>query len=335
MNEKKKFFYILIAVIFLLTIGTIGYYTLTDLSLFDSFYMTVITVSTVGFKEVGELSTVSRLFTVFIIFGGLSIVFYAFTNITSFLLEGELADIFRRRAMEGKISNLSDHYILCGAGETGQSVIDQFKKRKADFVVIEKDRDKIDNLISQDILTIEGDAANEHILKKAQISKAKGLVTALNNDADNVLTVLTAREMNKTLYIVSRAIEKNADIKLKRAGADNTISPNVLGGTRMASLLMRPTIVSFLDVITHAGEELLDLEDIVICKHSKLVGQTLKDASIPDKIGLIVLALLKKDEEELRFNPGPNEALEIGDTMLVLGKQEQIDKLRNMACDPR
>ena len=176
---------------------------------------------------------------------------------------------------------------------------------------------------------------NDRWIGKPRIEHAKGLVAALPSDADNVLIVLTARELNKQLYIVARAIDKNADVKLKRAGANNTISPNVLGGRRMASLLLRPTVVSFLDVITQAGEDVLDLEDIIICRRSDLVGKTLANARIPEKTGLIVLALKKAGDTELSLNPNSNEHLEEGDTMLVLGKGEQVDQLRKLACDNR
>ncbi|OWZ82799.1 potassium channel family protein [Natranaerobius trueperi] len=335
MSEKKKLVYILISVLLLLIIGTLGYYLLTDLSLFNSFYMTIITVSTVGYKEIGELDVLGRLFTVFIIFGGLSLVFYAFTNFTSFLIEGELRDIFRRRSMQSKIEQLSNHYILCGAGETGHSVIEQFSKTDSPLLVVEDNKDKVNNLIEQGIMAIQGDATYEPTLHKAKIDKAQGLITSLPSDADNVLIVLTARELNQNLYIVSRAIEKNADVKLKRAGADNTISPNVLGGARMASLLLRPTVVSFLDVITQAGEELLDLEDVVICDNSDLVGKSLEQARIPERTGLIVLALKNQGSSELRLNPSSDEVLSAGNTMLVLGKIEQVDTLRELACDRR
>ncbi|WP_052291952.1 potassium channel family protein [Natranaerobius thermophilus] len=232
MKEWNKIFYIFVAVFGLIAFGTFGYYLLTDLSLFDSLYMTVITISTVGYKEIGELSSTGRLFTIIIIFAGLSIVFYAFTNITTFVIEGEFRDYFRRRAMNNKISQVSGHYILCGAGETGFSVVEQFEKSELPLVVIEKDENKVNKLLDQGIMAIEGDATLESTLKKARIEHARGLVTSLSSDADNVLVVLTARELNKDLFIVSRAIEKNASMKLKRAGADNTISPNVLGGAR-------------------------------------------------------------------------------------------------------
>lgn len=178
---------------------------------------------------------------------------------------------------------------------------------------------------------ILGEASEEAILNKANISKAKGLISALPSDAENVYTVLTARQMNEDLFIVSRAINKNATGKLKKAGADNTISPNEIGGSRMASLMIRPNVMSFLDVITRAGDVILDLEEVTIFKNSHLIDKQLKDSEIPQKTGLIVLAIKKNHSDELSFNPSSHERLEEGDVMIVLGQNEQVDTLKDMA----
>ena len=161
----------------------------------------------------------------------------------------------------------------------------------------------------------------------------QGLIAALSKDADNVFTVLTARELNKDLYIVSRAIDKKAHEKLKIAGANNTISPDEIGGSRMAALMLNPTVISFLDIITHAGEVVLDLEDVVICDTSSIANMTLREIKIPEKTGLIVLAIKKRQSQKLEFNPNSDETLQVGDTMIVLGRQEQVIELRKLACD--
>jgi len=315
-------------------VGTSGYMFLEEMTFLDALYMTVITVSTVGFKEVAELDPPGKLFTMVIIICGLGLVAYAFSSFFSFILEGEFKNIVRRRRMEKQINRMKDHYILCGAGQTGQSVIERFQRSRVPFIVVEKHEEKVEELIEQGNLAYLGDATHEETLEKVNIKEAKGLVSCLSNDADNVFTVLTARGMNNDLRIVSRAIEKNAHSKLLKAGANNTISPNELGGTRMASLLLRPAVVSFLDIITHVDEMTLDLEEVQLCERSDLPGKTLKEARIPERTGLIVLAIKKQDEEILRFNPGPQEKLEAADKMLVLGMEEQVDKLRKMACDP-
>jgi voltage-gated potassium channel len=251
----------------------------------------------------------------------------------SYFLEGDLKTAWRRRKMESNITELKDHYIICGAGETGQNAIKQFKSSNVDFVVIDKDESKIHDLIEDNIYAVHGDATQDFVLDKARIKNAKGLITSLSTDAQNVYTVLTARQMNKDLYIVSRAIDKGAAGKLKKAGANNTISPNEIGGTRMASLMLRPNVISFLDIITRAGDVVLDLEEVVIYQNSSLINKQLKEAKIPQKTGLIVLAIKKENVEKLFLNPSSSEILAEGDTMIVLGREEQVNQLKEIAKD--
>lgn len=333
MKRKNKLTPIFGMLFTLILTGTIGYTYLLDLNFVDALYMTVITISTVGYAEVGVMDTEAKFFSIFIIFLSLGTVGYLFTSIVSSFLEGDLKDAWRRRKMESNIQNLKEHYIICGAGETGRNAIKQFKRSKVDFIVIEIDENKVNDLIDENIFLIQGDATLEDTLNRAKIHDAKGLISSLGKDADNVYTVLTAREMNDNLYIVSRAIEKNAHEKLKRAGANNTISPNEIGGSRMAALMLRPAVISFLDVITHAGEVVLDLEDVVIGEDSSLTGKSLKEVKLPEKTGLIVLAIRKNNTSNLMFNPNSNEILNTGDALVVLGKEDQVLLLRELAKD--
>lgn len=296
-------------VLFLLLLGVIGYKIILDISFLDALYMTVITISTVGYAEVAQMDNFAKMFSIILIFISIGTVGYLFSNIVSSFLEGNLKVIWRKKRMTKTISQLKDHYIICGAGETGLNAIKQFQKTKLDFVVIEKNEDIISDLIEKDILVIHGDSTQEDILEKANISLAKGLICTLPSDAANVYTVLTARSKNQDVYIVSRSIEKNSDEKLKRAGANNTISPNEIGGSRMAALMLRPTVISFLDVMTHAGEIILDLENVTVEKNSTIKGKTLREAKIPEKTGLIVLAIRKKIGDNWIFNPGSKEIL--------------------------
>lgn len=188
--------------------GTIGYKILLDLSLVDALYMTVITISTVGYGEVALMDAEAKIFSIFIIFISLGTVGYLFTSIVSSFLEGDLKDAWRRRRMESNIDKLNNHYIICGAGETGSNAIKQFIKSKLPFIVIDTDEEKIKHFVEDGIFAIHGDATQEDILKKARIKYAKGLISAFGKDADNVYTVLTAREMSENLFIVSRAIDK-------------------------------------------------------------------------------------------------------------------------------
>lgn len=263
-KDKKKLFIIITLLFSLISTGTIGYMTLIGVSFVDALYMTIITISTVGYGEVGRMTEDSKIFSIFIIFGGISIVGYAFTYIVSIFVEGILNQAWKVKRMNSKIENLKNHYIICGAGETGQSVIKSFKESGQPFVVIDKDEEMYEELLNEDILVIEGDATHEDILEKAKINLAKGLISSLGTDADNLFTVLTARQMNEDLYIVSRAIEGKSNQKLKKAGANNTVSPNEIGGNRMAALVTKPSVISFLDMMTRAGEVVLDLESVRI-----------------------------------------------------------------------
>lgn len=333
MENKRKFIFIIATFTIIIVVAVIGYMQLLDVGFIDALYMTAITISTVGYGEVGEMVAPAKIFTIFIIFSGLGVAGYGFTSLVALFFEGELKDAWRRKKMENKIAELNDHYIVCGAGEIGHTVIKQFIENGLSFVVIEKNHRRASELRHEGVLTIIGDATSEDVLESAHITKAKGLISTLSNDADNVFTVLTARQMNSEAYIVSKAIAKNAHNKLKKAGADNTISPNEIGGRRMAALIIRPSVISFLDVITQAGDVTLDLEEVKICAKSEFVGKTLMEAKIPEQTGLIVLAIKRKGDTRLRFNPSSNEILKDGDTMVVLGREDQVDQLRGMACE--
>jgi voltage-gated potassium channel len=314
----------------LLLIGTLGYMNLANIKPLDALYMTVITLSTVGFKEVVELSDTGKIFTIFLIFGGISFVAYTLTYVAAFVFGGEFTEIIRRRAMEQEIEDLREHYILCGVGSTGMSVINRFKKSGARYIAIEKNEDRVNALLEDGILVIHGDATQEETLERAGIQYSKGLVTCLSTDAENVFTVLTARVMNPKLHIVSRAIAPHAHTKLKHAGANNTLSPNELGGDRMATLLLRPAVVSFLEITTHVGEIIFDIEEVLITEKSDFSGRNLKDSGFRKRTGLNVLAIKRAHESFIRPNPDASVIIEPGDKLLVLGQIDQINNLKKM-----
>lgn len=235
--------------------------------------------------------------------------------------------------MKKKIEEMKNHIIIAGGSESTEVMFKRFQHSKKDFVVIEKDKAKIESFMNREIPALLGDATSEEVLLRAGIERASGFISTLHTDADNIVAVLTARYLNKDLYIVSRAIEKNSRDKLLKAGADNTVSSNEIGGSRMAALVLRPTIISFLDTITRAGEVELDLEDIMLGPGSGMCNQSLKQIQIPQKIGLTVLATKKGNSKDIEFNPNPNEELREGDSLIVLGTPEQILKLRELAKD--
>ncbi|MBI9094129.1 MAG: NAD-binding protein [Sphaerochaeta sp.] len=246
---------VLILVATLIVIGTVGYMNLSNVSLIDGLYMTIITISTVGYREVADLSPVGKIFTICIILSGLGIVSYSLLEAVSFLIDGGVKRIVRRKAMEKQIARMVGHIIVCGAGQTGSSVIEQFTLTKTQFLVIEHQETRAAELVQAGVPVICGDATNEDILTQAGIVQAKGMVSCLENDAQNVYAILTARGLNPKLYIVARSIEKGSAEKLKRAGADKTISPNEIGGIRMAYLMLKPHVMSFLDIVNRFDDE--------------------------------------------------------------------------------
>lgn len=330
MEEKRKLKFILYAFILLLVIGVVGYMQLLKVDFVDALYMTVITVSTVGFTEVGTTSNQSEIFSVFMIFLGVGIVGYAFTTIVAMFVEGKFADLWKGSKMEKKISALSDHYIICGSGELAEVIIQKFIKENLNFVVITDKRDDLDDYSHHNILVVEGHSTEEEILEKAGVTKAKGLISTLDSEVDNIVTVLTARNLNKKIYIIANFITKSGSKKLLKVGANKTLSAIEISGKRMASLMIKPNIISFLDVVTRIGDVELDLEEIIVKKDSYLENIKLIQAQIPKKTGLIVLAIKKIEDETMVFNPPVDYTFKIGDVLIVLGREEQVDKLRHL-----
>ena len=330
MEDKRKLKFILYAFILLLIIGVIGYMKLLQVDFVDALYMTVITISTVGYTEIGKTSNQSEIFSVIMIFLGVGIVGYAFTTIVAMLVEGKFLDLWKGKKMERKISALNDHYIICGSGELAEIIINKFLDENLNFVVITDKRDDLDDYSHHNILVVEGHSTEEEILELAGITKAKGLISTLDSEVDNIVTVLTARNLNKKIYIIANSITKSGSKKLLKVGANKTLSAAEISGKRMAYLMIKPNIISFLDVATKIGDVELDLEEVVVKKDSYLENKNLIQAQIPKKTGLIVLAIKKIENGKMIFNPPVDYQFKIGDILIVLGKEEQVDKLRHL-----
>lgn len=234
MEEKRKLKFILLAFTLLLIIGVVGYMALLKVGFVDALYMTVITISTVGFGEVGTRTGQSEIFSVFMIFLGVGIVGYTFTTVVAMFVEGKVKDLWKGSKMDRKISALKDHYIICGSGELAEVIINKFINEKLDFVVITDKHEDLENFSHQDILVVEGQSTEESVLERAGIEKAKGLVTTLDLEVDNIVTVLTARNLNKDIYIIANSITKSGREKLLKVGANKTLSVNEISGKRMA-----------------------------------------------------------------------------------------------------
>lgn len=320
-----------IAVLFILMgCGTLGYALIEDWSLFDALYMTVITLATVGFKEVHDLSDSGKLFTIFLILFGTGMIAYAVGCLLRFMVEGQLRLILGRRKLEKSINALSDHYIICGFGRIGQPICREFSAKPLPFVVVEKDTVLCDKGESEGYLFVRGDATDDDTLVTAGILRAKGLITAVTSDTANVYITLTARGLNPELFILARAGEEGSEKKLKRAGANKVISPYTIGASRMAHAVLRPSVVDFIEIAT-AGQNLeLQMEEIRICPASPLANKTLLTAGIRKDLGVIIVGI-KKRKGQMLFNPPPETPIEADDILITLGELQAIQNLEIVA----
>lgn len=328
MNLKRISLAFLLLTLLLIT-GTSGYHLIEGWSLIDSLYMTIITASTVGFGEVGALSKTGKIFTIFLIVGSVGIFTFAVTVIVNFIIEGQFNFITRRKRMEKKIASLKNHYIICGGGKIAKEVISEFKKSKFNFVVVGNASEE-EFKDTHDIPYLTADPTSDEVLKKVRIKEAAGLVSCLETDKENLFVVISARNINPKLKIVSMATEEATKNKLLKAGANNVILPEIIGGKRMASLILRPQVLTFLDVMTKPSQEevSLRLEELIVNKGSSLNKLALKRAKIPQKTGVLVVAI--KKEGGFIYNPSSSTTLVAKDTLIVLGRDEQIQKLKDL-----
>jgi len=325
----KRIIGISIALLLVFSLGIIGYMIIERWPLLDSLYMTVITLASVGFMEVHPLSGSGRVFTIFLILGGTGILVYGVSTFIAFVVEGELTDALRRRRMQKKIDAMKGHFIICGAGKTGKYVIEEMTKMLKEFVVIEKNIEKIKSLGEQNALYVQGDATHNSSLQAAGIIKARGLVTTLHSDAENLLVVFTAKRLNPNIRVISKAVEEESEQKIRMAGADSVVMPNFIGGLRMASELIRPSIVSFLDVMLRAKEKTIRVDELSISDASTYKNKTLQGTGILSRKNVTVVALRKRSGNAYEFNPAPDTILTTGDTVILMGDINTINSIKN------
>lgn len=325
---RKKLIFALIFLIFVVTVGSAGYMVIEGWSCLDSLYMTIITLASVGYKEIHDLSPNGRLFTIILIIGGVGSVAYTLTTVAKIVLEGEIKEIFGRGRLEKKIKELKNHYIVCGYGRMGKIICKELREKNIRFAVVEKKLDLPEE--KEDLLILEGDATKDEILKEVGIEKAKGLISVLPTDAENLFVVLSARELNPDLFIVARAGEEGSEQKLMRAGADRVVSPYHIGGLRIAHTVLKPAVVDFIEFATKSGNIDLQMEEITIQDGSALAGQTLDECGIGRDLGIIVVAI-KKTSGDMQFNPTYKTAIKTGDTLIALGEIAKLKALEDMA----
>lgn len=324
----------LISIAGVMIIGTAGYRTIEGWPLLDAFYMTVITITTIGFGEIHPLSHNGRIFTLFLIFIGMGVVGFTVFTVSQWFILGEVQRIFTRRRSMKTIQKLKDHFIVCGFGRMGSFVCHQFHARGIPFVVVEHDPQVQDKIVEAGYFLSPGDATEEDVLLTANIDHARGLVSVLDTDAANVYVVLTARELNPGLYVVARAGEEDADKKLRRAGANRVISPYRIGGMRIVMGVLKPAVMSFLEVAMDHQQMNIELEEISVAEDSSYVGLKLVDTEIRKKLNLIIIAIGKKGGEMV-FNPGPTTVIDGGDTLIAMGDIKSLGILAKKAGNNR
>jgi voltage-gated potassium channel len=321
---------ILVLVASIIAIGTIGYMWLSHYSLIDAIYMTVITVTTVGFGELRPFSPEEKVFTIFLILTSITVFGYAISAFSEYLVSGKLFDHFKHRNVEKQINRLKGHTIVCGYGRNGKQAIVKLKNYNIDFVVIENDKEVCDFLDDEDILNVKGDATTDEVLLSAGIFTASNLITALRSAADNLFVVLSARQLIADCKIISRASKESSYSKLKIAGADNVIMPDKLGGNHMASLVTTPDVIEFVDRLTIEGETTANLEEIAVDDLPKeYVNKTILDLDLRKQTGCTVIGFRNPDKDYI-INPEASTKLVAKAHLIVLGRPEQILKLREI-----
>lgn len=310
--------------------GTAGYVLVEGWSWWDAFYMTVITITTVGYEEVHPLTKAGQALTIVIILGGVSTFFYGFTQFTALIAGGHFSERRERRRHARMLDNLTNHFILCGFGRMGEIIAREFSRQGVPFVVIERSADRMHSAMDQGYAAVEADASSEEVLRRVRIDRARGLVAAVSTDAENVYAVLSARLMKPDLFIVGRAETEDARAKLKRAGADRVISPYYIGGIQLAQTALRPAVVDFVTLATSSENMELNIEQVHLADQSPLVGRSLLDAGLRQKYGVVVVGIRRVDGQ-MDFNPPPEASMRAGDDLVVLGRTGSLRDLEAAA----
>jgi len=330
MKIKNSIYRALILAIILLGIGVLGYMFIGNYRFVEALYMTVITVSTVGFGEVHPSNDNEKLFTIFLIFTSIGIFAYIVSVLTEYIANGKLIKELKTKRMQKKIQTLKGHSIVCGYGRNGRQAAHKLRNHNQTCIVIEGDKKMITEIEEAGFLFVKGDATNDEILQKAGIYKAANLITTLPSDADNLFVVLSARQYNKNATLISRASNDTSERKLKIAGANNVIMPDKLGGDHMASLVVSPDIIEFVDKLSLDGDCVTNLEEIIVNELPKeFIHKTLRDLDLRKKTGCSVIGVKTADNQYI-INPESNIELAPNSKLIVLGSAVQIKKLRDL-----
>lgn len=329
MNKTRHLAISIALSLLILVTGTAGYMIIEDWRFLDALYMTIITISTVGYREVNQVGDIGRVFTIFLVLIGVGFTFYVMAAVVQFMVEGRVRIIMGRRRLDKQIDRLKNHYIVCGYGRIGRVLCRNLQRTPYDLVVVEKNPDLIPVMDKDGILYVASDAADEANLLKAGIRRARGLVAALATDTDNVFLVLSARQLAPELNIIARASQEGAKNKLRAAGANSVESPYEIGAASMAHRIIRPTVTNFLDLaFAHARKD-IQMEEIPVSEKSRLTNIPLKDSGIRQDFNLIIIAI-KKPDGTMLFNPSFEAALMPDDTVIAVGEEENLQKLEKI-----
>ncbi len=331
---RRRLAYIAIFILVVLLIGTVDFVVIEGYPPFDAFYMTLITMTTVGYREVHDLSRSGRIFNSFVIIFGVSLMFFAIGAVTQSVIELELREIFGRRRTKRMIDKLENHYIVCGFGRVGRSAARELQRAGVPFVVIDRNPEKVERAIRAGMLALTADSTRDESLTEAGVTRAKGLIAALASDADNLFVILSAKTLNPMLSVAARAGEEGAEEKLRRAGADTVFAPYSNAGQLLAMSLLQPHVVQFLDVTTKSMGLEVGIEQVRVAEGSELVSRSLRQLQVRRDLGVIVLAI-RRASGEMVFNPPADAIIDGGDYLIVMGEHENLRKLEALVTGVR
>ncbi|MGA2723759.1 MAG: potassium channel protein [Bryobacteraceae bacterium] len=328
----RRFLFLTLAIAATLLIGTVGFTLIDGYPPFDAFYMTLITMTTVGYGEIHPLSQAGRVFNSFLIFFGVTTIFIALGAMTQTIIELEFGHVIGKRRTKRMIDKLKDHYIICGFGRVGRGAAAELQHSGVPFVVVDISPERVERALQEGMLALAADSTRDETLRQVGVDRARGLVAALATDADNLFVLLSAKGLNPRIYVAARAAEEGAEGKMRRAGADAVFAPYSIAGHRLAQSLLRPHVVQFLDFTTKDIGMDIAIEQVRVSETSEVVSRTIKEMQYRRDVGVIVMAIRKSDGNML-FNPPADTAVEGGDYLIVMGRQENLRTLEGMLAE--
>jgi len=330
----RRFLLILLAIVTTLLIGTVGFTVIDHYSPFDAFYMALTTMTTVGYGEIHPLSRAGRVFNSFLIFFGVTTIFIAIGAMTQTIIELEFGDVIGKRRTKHMIDKLKDHFIICGFGRVGRGAAAELQHAGVPFVVIDNVLQRVELAMTAGMLAILADATRDDTLRHVGIERARGLVSALATDADNLFVLLSAKGLNPRIYAAARAAEEGAEEKMRRAGADAVFAPYSITGHRLAQALLRPHVVQFLDFTTKDVSEDVSIEQVRVSETSEMASKTIRELQLGRDLGVIVLAIRTADGQ-MHFNPTADTQVHAGEYLIVMGRQRNLRTLENLVAESR